>query len=187
MKTLTLALLLTMTAESVFAQITDPVNYYIRTQEHTDSDKFYKLEIDINNDGKKDILMTSTQNASESDSKYFSWTLYLATDNGYVVEGENRRGFIDETTRFGFRMDKYVAGYIPEIKKYGLLVLDVSIPSRDETKKQKATLRAIVIEGNGWVEHRIGESVNIDDKATYKALLQRFPNPPTPSIQEVKP
>ena len=187
MKILKSLLLSLVIASPAIAQITDPASHFVRTEQHNDSDRFYKLEIDINNDGKKDILMTSTQDVMEGDPNYFSWTLYLATDHGFAVAGENRKGFIDETGRFGFRMNNYYIGYIPEIKEYGLLVMDVSLPSRDERVKQKATLRAIVIEGNGWVEHRIGNSVNVDDKAAYQALLRRFPNPPVPPIQEVKP
>jgi hypothetical protein len=187
MKMLALLSLSLFSVRVLMAQIADPVRYYIKGEEPDPSDKFYKLEIDMTGDGKKDILMTSTQAQSDSDSKYFAWTLFLATKNGYAQLGENQNGFIDETSIFGFRMDKYFVGYIPEVKQWGLLVMDVTIPNRDETIKQKATLRAIVVRGNGWVQHQIWPSIDLDDKSAYDALLKRFPNPPIPPIQEVKP
>lgn len=178
---------LAMAKASVSAQISNPASDFVSSWDHDSSDVLYKLDADINNDGHSDVFLTLTRNRNESDAKVYNWQLYIGNANGYAQAGENRNGVVDTTTPASFRIDKYAVGYIPELQTNGLLTLCLSIPSRDDTKEQKAWLKAIVIEGGGFKELPVGQHVNVSDSAAYNQLLQRFPTPLTPAIQESAP
>lgn len=142
--------------------------------------KIYKLEADINNDGLKEIFL-STGKSDPPDLHEFAWQLYIAKPGGqYVIAPLKTETGTNPTVIPGFRKDQYKIGLIPEVNRYGLLHL-----SRGRGGQALCQLKAIIIEGDAWKEIPIGKSVSAE--ANYDQLAQRFTNPPAPAVQELAP
>jgi hypothetical protein len=157
----------------------DPVAHLRATYDFEGVTKIYKLEADINNDGRKEVFL-APQEPDEQGAE-LGWYLYIAKPNGqYVLAGESTDSGIVPHSLPSFRKDRYWVGYIPEIARYGLLTLKSGTGGQ-----AKCQLHAIVIEGDGFKDLPIGQPVNVE--TDYDKLSQRFPTPLTPPIQELTP
>lgn len=157
----------------------DPVNHFKGFYEMSDVVKILKLEVDINNDGLKEIFLAPVQADDEGNGE--SWLVYIGKPNGnYMLAGQRTETGINPNVGVGFKRDQYKVGWIPEINAYGLLHLVCG-----RGGQALCQLRAIVIDGDAWKEIPIGEPVNAEQN--YDQLAERFTTPPTPAVQELNP
>lgn len=142
--------------------------------------KIYKLEVDINNDGLKEVFLSNGK-SDPPDVDELAWALYIAKPGGqYVLAGEKTDTGVRQNAGVGFKKDQYWIGLIPELNGYGLLYL-----SCGRGGQAKCQLKAIVIEGDAFKGIAIGQPVSAETNA--EQLAQRFTNPPTPAVQELTP
>lgn len=177
-----LACVVALTARSLHAQtaITNPLQHFKAEWDLDGVTKIYKLEVDINNDGLKEVFL-STGKSDPPDTDELGWQLYIAKAGGqYVVAGEKIDTGINQNVGPGFKKDQYWVGLIPELNRYGLLHL-----SCGRGGQAKCQLKAIVLEGDAFKEIAIGQPVSAE--TNYEQLAQRFTNPPTPAVQELAP
>ncbi len=159
---------------------TNPLQHFKSDVDLDGVTKIYKLEVDINNDGLKEVFL-STGKSDPPDVDEFAWTLYVAKPGGqYVLAGEKTDTGVRENAGVGFKKDQYWVGLIPELNRYGLLYL-----SCGRGGQAKCQLKAIVIEGDAFKEIAIGQPVSAETNA--EQLAQRFANPPTPAVLELAP
>lgn len=158
---------------------TAPLEHLRATYELLGVEKILKLEVDINNDGLKEVLLAPLE--PDEDGDEIGWYLYLAKANGqYVLAGESTKTGIIQGSLPSFRRDRYWAGNIPEIGRHGLLVLKCGSGGQ-----AKCQLHAIIIDGGAWKDVLIGDPV--DAETGYGEMSKRFPAVPAPPIQELKP
>lgn len=163
----------------------DPVAHFRSVYEMSIVKKIYRLEADLNNDGKKEILVghidedpDTHQQTEESD---VGWWVYVAKENGqYTLAGKKMGEGIISDASAGFSKNQYWIGMIPELNRYGILHL-----SCGRGGQAKCQLKAIMIEGDAFKEIAIGQPVSAETH--YEQLAQRFPNPPVPALQELTP
>jgi len=161
----------------------DPLGYYRSTVGFQAGDRIFKLDIDLNNDGRIDVLLSKTVHAEDGfdDKNNVPWEIFLLRADGkYASAGEKTDTGVNYGVVAGFPKNRYWVGQIPEINRYGVLYL---ICGRGE--HAKCQLQAVVIEGEAFKEIPVGEPV--DAETGYEQLLQRIPVPPTPAIQELNP
>lgn len=161
----------------------DPVAYFRATYDFQSGDRIYKLELDLNNDGRKDILLSKTVHAEDGfdDVNDVPWEIFLLhADGHYASAGQKTDTGANYGVVASFRKDRYKIGFIPEINKYGLLHLEC-----DRGRQAKCQLKAIVITGETWKEIPIG--MPVDAEKNYQQLAERFANPPSPPVQELNP
>jgi hypothetical protein len=85
--------------------------------------KIYKLEVDINNDGLKEVFL-STGKSDPPDVDEFAWDLYIAKPGGqYMLADEKTDTGIRQNAGVAFKKGQYWIGLIPELDRYGLLYL----------------------------------------------------------------
>ena len=181
-QTIMLICCVALTACSLHAQttITNPLQHFKSEADLEGVTKIYKLEVDINNDGLKEVFL-STGKSDPPDVDELAWDLYLAKPGGqYILAGEKTDTGINQNSGVGFKKDQYWVGLIPELNRYGLLYL-----SCGRGGQAKCQLKAIVIEGDAFKEIAIGQPVSAETNA--EQLAQRFTNPPTPPVQEFAP
>lgn len=158
---------------------TNPVNHFKGFYELSELTKILKLEADINSDGLNDVLLAPVH-ADETEDEQ-SWLLYIGKPNGeYLLAGEATDSGVEPNRGVNFRREQYKFGMIPEIGRHGLLHL-----SCGRGGQAQCQLKAIVIEGGGFKEIPIGQPVNAEEN--YDQLAQRFPQNPTPPVQELSP
>jgi hypothetical protein len=174
--------LLALTTTSLHAQTstTNPLQHFKNEWDLGGVTKIYKLEVDINNDGLKEVFL-STGKSDPPGTNELAWVLYVAKPGGqYVLAGEKTDTGVRQNAGVGFKKDQYWIGLIPEVNRYGLLYL-----SCGRGGQAKCQLMAIVIEGDAFEEIAIGQPVSAETNA--EQLAQRFSDPPTPIVQEVAP
>jgi hypothetical protein len=160
--------------------VADPLAHFKSEWDLEGVGKIYRLEVDLNNDGRKEVLL-STGKSEPAEGREFGWQLYVGKEGGgYVVAGRKGASGEDGGVVPGFRKDQYRVGFIEEINGHGLLYL--SCGSGGQVMCQ---LGAIVIDGDGWKEVAIGEAVNAE--AHYAELAKRFASPPVPAVEELVP
>jgi hypothetical protein len=160
--------------------ITNPLQHFKSESDLEGVTKIYKLEVDINNDGIKEVFL-STGKSDPPDVDEFLWDLYIAKPGGqYVLADEKTNTGVRQNACVGFKKDQYWVGLIPELNRYGLLYL-----SCGRGGQAKCQLKAIVLEGDAFKEIEIGQPVSAETNAVQ--LAQRFTNPPTPAVQELAP
>ena len=162
----------------------DPVGYFRGVYEMSLVQKLLKLEADLNNDGRLDVLLGHIDNDPDSgvtpDDEIGWWVFIAQASGGYVLAGQKgEEGTVVDSVPT-FKKDQYKIGLIPEINKHGLLHL-----SCGRGGQAKCQLKAIVIDGDAWKEIPIGEPVNAEEN--YEQLAERFTTPPTPAVQELNP
>jgi len=161
----------------------DPVAYYRSAYDFKSGDKMFKLEADLNQDGRQDILLSNTVHAEDGyeDANYVPWEIFLLREDGnYASVGEKTDSGVNYGVLAAFPKNRYWIRQIPEINRYGLLYL-----SCGRGGHAKCGLQAIVIEGESFKKIPIGEPV--DAETGYDQLAPRVPIPPTPVIQEFNP
>ncbi len=168
---------------SAFAQwgetTNNAVNHLKAFYEMSNVTKILRLEVDINNDGVNDILLSPVQSDDTEDEA--SWLVYIGKPNGvYLLAGRVTDTGVEPNQGVGFRKDQYKIALIPEIGRYGLLHLGCG-----RGGQAKCQLKGIVIDGDGFKEIPIGQPVNAE--TNYDQLAQRFPQTPTPPVQELYP
>lgn len=159
----------------------NPLSYYSSVVGFRSGDKIFRLDVDINNDGRQDILLSKTVHAEDGfdDKNDVPWEIFLLrADGNYATIGKKTETGVNYGAVAGFPKNRYWIGHIPEINRYGVLYL---ICGRGE--HAKCQLQAVVIEGEAFKEMPVGEPV--DAETGYEQLLQRFATPPTPAIQEL--
>ena len=159
---------------------TNPLQHFKNESDLEGVTKIYTLEVDINNDGLKEVfLSTGKHDPPEVDE--FGWDVYIAKPGGqYVLAGEKTDTGINQNSGIGFKKDQYWIGLIPELNRFGLLYL-----SCGRGGQAKCQLHAIVIEGDAFKEIAIGQPVSAE--TNFEQLAQRFTIPPTPAVQELAP
>ncbi len=177
-----LALMLIATVSAVADQLvttTDPLAHLRGVYDFTGVTKIYKLEVDINNDGLKEIFLAPVEPDEQGSDQ--GWYLYIAKPNGqYVLAGEAKDTGVVPHSLPSFGKAHYWAGSIPEIGRYGLLTLKCGTGGQ-----AKCQLHAIVIEGDGFKDIPIGQPVSAE--TNYDQLALRFATPLTPAVQELAP
>lgn len=161
----------------------DPVSYYRAKFDFQSGDRIYKLEVDLNNDGRKDILLSKTVHAEDGfdDENYVPWEIFiLRSDGNYTSAGQKTNTGTNYGVVASFRKDRYWIGNIPEIGRFGLLHLVCG-----RGGQAKCQLHALLIEGDDFRDIPIGEP--IDAEQNYDQLAKRFTGPPTPAVQELNP
>ena len=147
--------------------------------------KIFRLEVDLNNDGKKEILIGSIDEDPDThqmtDEAEIGWWVYIAQANGqYKLAGQKSdNGHITDGGA-SFSKKQYWVGLIPELNRYGLLSL-----SCGRGGQAKCQLHALVIEGDAFKEIAIEQPVSAE--TNFEQLAQRFTIPPTPVVQEIAP
>lgn len=162
----------------------DPVAYFRSVYEMSIVEKLLKLEVDLNNDGRVDVLLGHIDidpDTGKTPNDEIGWWVFIARESGgYLLAGQK----VDDGTVVdsvpSFTKTRYKVGFIPEINRHGLLHL-----SCGRGGQAKCQLKAIVIDGDAWKEIPIGEPVNAEQN--YDQLAARFTTPPTPAIQEINP
>lgn len=182
MKPYFLTTLIALTTGLLYSQtpVTDPVADFRAGYDMSGVQKILKLQVDLNNDGRPDVLLAPVE--PEIGAQYPAWYVYLAQADGttYQVIGEKNDSGIDYTSLPSFNAKKYKIGQITELGKYGLLTLISGTGGNAECQ-----LHAIVIEDGGWKDIAIGEPVNAEKE--YATLAERFPDPLSPAIEELTP
>ena len=185
MKKYSLALLLTCVFGLwSFAQtsqpITDPVQDFKARMDHTGFTNIYKLEVDINNDGLKEVFLSFGPGPDAPDAEEWGWEMYIAKPGGTysLSAGEVTPAGVKDALVPGFSKTYYWIGMIPEINQYGLLHFVV-----DHGRQATCRLWALVINGNGFTDIPIGQPVSVKDNLS--TLEARFPNPLVPAIQTI--
>lgn len=141
--------------------------------------KIYKLEADVDNDGRKEVFLSPLE--PDDDDQNLGWYLYIARPTGdYILAGAKTDTGIRPESLVVFDKAHYMIGQIAEIGQTGLLHLQCG-----QGGHAKCQLRAIVIEGDAFKEVPIGDSLSAEEN--YDRLAQRFPQVPTPSVQELNP
>ena len=180
--TIMVACVATFTFGTLCAQtiVTNPLQHFKAEWDLEGVTKIYKLEVDINNDGLKEIFL-STGKSDPPDVDDMGWALYVAKPGGrYVLAGEKTDTGVRDHAGVGFKKDQYWIGLIPELNRYGLLYL-----SCGRGGQAKCQLMAIVIEDDAFKEIAIAQPVSAETNA--EQLAQRFANPPTPAVAELAP
>lgn len=162
----------------------DPVGYFRSVYEISIVQKLLKLEIDLNNDGRMDLLLghiDNDPNSGVTPDDEIGWWVFIAQASGsYVLAGQKVEDGTVVDSVPTFKKNQYKIGFIPEINGHGLLHL-----SCGRGGQAKCQLNAIVIDGNAWKEIPIGEPVNAE--LNYEQLAGRFTTPPTPVVMEINP
>jgi hypothetical protein len=162
----------------------DPVGYFRSVYEMSIVQKLLKLEADLNNDGRLDVLLGHIDNDPDSgltpDDEIGWWVFIAQASGGYVLAGQKGEDGTVVDSVPSFKRDQYKIGLIPELNKFGLLYL-----SCGRGGQAKCQLKAIVIDGDAWKGIAIGEPVNAEQN--YDRLAERFTDPPTPAVQELNP
>jgi hypothetical protein len=171
----------TLTLGRLNAQpITNPLDHFKSEWDLEGVTKIYKLEVDINNDGFKEIFL-STGKSEPQDVDELGWQIYIAKPSGqYLLAGEKTNTGINQNTGVGFKKDQYWIGLIPELNIYGLLYLTCG-----RGGQAKCQLKAITIEDDSFKNIAIGQP--LDAELNYDQLAQRFVIPPNPLVQELSP
>ncbi len=160
--------------------VADPMQHFRSQWDLAGVTKLYKLEVDINNDGLKEIFISNGK-SDPPDVDDFGWQLYIAKPGGrYEIAGEKTDSGINPATIPNFKKDQYRVGLIPELNRHGLLHLECG-----RGGQAKCQLKAIVIEADGWKHIAIGQPVSAE--TNYEELSKRFATPPTPAVQEFTP
>lgn len=155
--------------------IVDPVKHYLDENETISGDQLLKLEVDINGDGRNEMLISlSKSNAYKSGHL---WTLYIGVEGGYVeAKGTGPNGEATEDGIVEFRPDAYFVGNYPEKNARGLLAY---VPS----ELGKGFLTFLTINGTQFRQVKLGE---ISPKTTDKAKYERyFDADPIAKIQKI--
>ena len=165
--------------------VADPVAHFRSVYEMSIVKKIYRLEVDLDNDGKKEILIGHKDEDPDThqltDEGEIGWWVYIAKPNGqYTLVGQKTDDGLVTDGAAGFSKNQYWVGLIPELNRYGLLHL-----SCGRGGQAKCQLKAIVLEGDAFKEIAIGQPVSAETNA--EQLAQRFTNPPTPAVQELAP
>ena len=174
--------LLALTTTSLRAQTTttNPLQHFKSAWDLGGVAKIYEIEADINNDGLKEIFL-STGKIDPPDTDELAWALYVAKPGGqYVLAGEKTDTGVRQNAGPGFKKDQYWIGLIPELNRYGLLYC-----SCGRGGQATCQLMAIVIEGDAFNEIAIGQPVSAEANA--EQLARRFTDPPTPTVKEIAP
>ena len=155
---------------------TAPLTHFKDRWELTGVTKIYKLEADINYDGLKEVFL-AVNKSDPPEGDEVGWELYVAKPGGQYVLAGQKTDTGNQNTGPTFDKNQYWIGVIPELHQFGLLHL-----SCGKGVQANCQLKAIVIDGDAWKEIPIGEPVNAEKN--YEQLAQRFPQTPTPAVQE---
>ncbi|CAN5813037.1 hypothetical protein BH11VER1_BH11VER1_39980 [soil metagenome] len=161
----------------------DPVAYYRAEVDFQLGDKIYKMDVDLNNDGRSDIIISKTVHSEDGfgDTNNLPWEIFLLRADGtYASAGHKSDAGINYGVVASFRKSQYWIGIIPEIGRFG--VLHMVSGQGDQAKCQ---LHALIIEGESFRDVLIGEALNAE--ANYEQLALRFPKPLKPPVQELTP
>lgn len=157
----------------------DPAAHLRSIYDMTGVSKIYKLEVDVNGDGRNEVFLSPLE--ADDDEQNLGWYLYIARPTGdYILAGAKTDTGIRPESLAIFNKTQYLVGQIAEIGQRGLLRLQCG-----RGGQAKCQLLAIVIEGDAFKEVPIGQSVSAEEN--YDQLSQRFPQTPTPAVQELTP
>ena len=162
-------------ATAVAEVISDPVQHFLANYETALGDELLKLEVDINGDGRNEVLLSlSKSNAYKSGCL---WVVYIGVVGGYTeAKGVGVFGEVLDHTTVGFRPDAYYAGQITEIDGRGIAAY---VPGG----KMEGTLKAITIDGDKVRETDLG---NIAPQGANKTKYDRyFGQAPSAQIQKL--
>lgn len=171
-----------LTTSKIHAQssIENPLQHFKSECDLDGVPRIYQLDVDVNNDGKKEIFLSTGKSDPPSEDET-EWAMYIAKEDGkFILAGEKTNTGVRSNAGVVFKKNQYWIGLISELNRYGLLYL-----SSGRGGQAKCQLKAIVIEGDTFKEIPIGEPVSAE--ANYEQLAQRFPSPPTPAISELIP
>lgn len=168
-----------LVAGKVHAQssVVNPLHHFKSEWDLEGVAKIFQLEADLNNDGKKEIFL-STGKSDPPNEDETGWSIYIAKEDGkFILANEKTDTGIRSNAGVSFKKSQYWIGLIPELNRYGLLYL-----SSGRGAQAKCQLMAIVIEGDAFKKIPVGQPVSVE--ANYEQLAQRFSNPPSPVVQE---
>lgn len=177
--------------------VTDPVADYIARHKddfRKDDEKnehVIELEIDIDHDGKKDLLLAS-QKSSLFDSEYknsvYVWDMYRKLSDGQYALIDQKKSS-DETVKgqsIDLDPDKIYVGYIDEIKAWGILAT-YYLPKHSEVGFSAFVLRDGYFEDlnfphpqNPTETYHLGDANTIPDLP--QAYAHYFASPSTAKI-----
>ena len=136
--------------------VTDPVSDYIsrhKTDLRKDDQKnehLISLQIDVDNDGKQDVFLSSEQSGFFDDGSYenkvYIWDLYKKIDDShYILLNAQKFKAADgsehtQDSEFDFDPRKIYVGYIREVKAWGLLAT-YYLPKHSEAEFSALVLR----------------------------------------------
>ena len=130
------------------------------------------IEADINADGSNDLLVTTQSNQSDEDIRDFEWQIYSGHGNGRYTRARNMK---TGQSLISMRLERCWIGYLPELKKHGLLHL-VS----GNGGQAKCQLIAVILSGPSFEEVPIDEPVSAEDHfETYNRRIQSEGHPKT--------
>lgn len=173
---LTLASVLCLKAEDV----SDPIPWFATHYGHKDDDKIIFIRVDLDHDGHLDYLVAYE---SDIDRKVddCAWTVFLARNGHYIVAGEKLGPKVRHPGIMDFGMDHYFIGFIPELKKYGVLTAVIS-------KAGESQLIAYILEGDIFEEVDVGEQKDENELPSVKARFLKEPdrNKGKPPVEKVE-
>lgn len=139
MKLLTILSAIFIAVTTALAESTaDPLQHFRSQWDLEGLTKLYKLEVDINNDGLKEVFV-ATGKSDPPDVDDFGWQLYIAKAGGqYEVAGEKTDAGINPSSIPGFKRDQYWVGLIPELNRYGLLHLQAAAADKPSASSRRS-------------------------------------------------
>lgn len=174
-----IAIILLLTGDGFGQDITKPLTDFLARYDRGPDDKVYRLICDVDHDGQMDVFLAFSSNLEKNGD--CGWTLYLKRDAKYIdAPGLSDDGNPDSTLGITFNIHEYVIGNISELGKWGLLTTETGTGDNNGTQ-----LKAVIIEGNAFKMVDVGAF--IDGNATPAPGPSRFPQPPTPAIEELNP
>lgn len=117
------------TAQIITGALTDsPLAHCRSFYDMSIVNKLYLLKLDLNNDGIKEILISTVDEDSATQLEEISgdlgWLLYIGKPAGnYKLAGEKTSSGINDNSGVIFNKNQYWVGLIPELNRHGLLHL----------------------------------------------------------------
>lgn len=157
----------------------DPLNHLRGFYDMDGVTKIYKVEVDLNNDGIKEMLLAPLE--PDEDESDLGWFVYIGRPNGqYVLAGEVTDTGIRADSVVSFDKNNFFCGWISQVSQYG--ILSVTSGAGGQAMCQ---LKAIVIVGDGCKQILIDQPVSAEN--SFSTLTARFLAAQKPTIQELSP
>lgn len=149
--------------------INNPVQHFLATYETEPGDELLKLEVDINGDGRNEVLLSLSKSYAYKSGHL--WVVYIGVQGGYTeAKGIGETGEVLEHPMVSFRPDVYYVGQITEIHRRGIVSY---VPGGGG----KGYLKAITINAGKVRETDLGEiAPQGADKAKYDRYFSKAPS-----------
>jgi hypothetical protein len=174
----TILLLVTMAISVLADTLTNPLADFAAQFELTSADQVKKIEVDINGDGRLDIMLSYAEPGSNIEErrviatgdKRLWWTSYTKNQDGTYTKTTGidiGEGGIDLGTDIAFDPVEVYIGQVVEVSRFAVVVREKQTPRRANAT---SIIWAFTWEGGHFKRHKLSEFVT----GTQNALFDKY-------------